>query len=340
MKPALLFLPLAALPIAVSLSVPARAADADPSREAIVNSVNKSVALLQKTGPLFWKGSGCIACHHHSLPAMTFSVVREHGFKIDEAGAQANAKLASDYMDQRTDRVLGGLGPPGGLDTMNYILFGLASAGVAPTEALEAGARYLKIRQMDDGSWQVAVHRPPLESSTIAMTALTIRNLQAFAPPAQKEEYARAVARGVEWLSKSTPTTTEDHAYKILGAIWGHAPQSAVAPTAASLVRLQREDGGWGQIPTLETDAYATGQALFALQASGMKTTDPVYRRGVAYLLRTQDAEGAWHVKTRAEIVQVYFESGFPYGKDQFISAAGTSWAAAALALTEPKRTK
>jgi hypothetical protein len=31
--------------------------------------------------------------------------------------------------------------------------------------------------------------------------------------------------------------------------------------------------------------------------------------------------------------VQPYFESGFPYGHDQWISAAGTSWATMALSL-------
>jgi hypothetical protein len=36
-------------------------------------------------------------------------------------------------------------------------------------------------------------------------------------------------------------------------------------------------------------------------------------------------------VKTRSIWFQPYFESGFPYGQDQFISAAGTAWAAMAL---------
>jgi glycogen debranching enzyme len=32
-----------------------------------------------------------------------------------------------------------------------------------------------------------------------------------------------------------------------------------------------------------------------------------------------------------------HFESGFPFGRDQFISAAGTNWAARALALAYTK---
>ncbi len=45
--------------------------------------------------------------------------------------------------------------------------------------------------------------------------------------------------------------------------------------------------------------------------------SDPVYRRGVDYLLRTQQEDGTWHVVTRALGFQPYFQSGFPYDHDQ-----------------------
>jgi len=83
----------------------------------------------------------------------------------------------------------------------------------------------------------------------------------------------------------------------------------------------------------MESDAYATGQALVALRESGvLPPADPAIRRGVEYLLRTQFADGSWFVKSRAVPIQVYFESGFPHGADQWISAAATAWAVSALA--------
>jgi hypothetical protein len=98
-------------------------------------------------------------------------------------------------------------------------------------------------------------------------------------------------------------------------------------------VTLQHDDGGWSQMPGMQTDAYATGQAMFALAIAGkMSPSDPVYQKGVDYLLRTQTPDGTWHVQTRSIWLQPYFESGFPYGRDQFISTAGTAWAAMALA--------
>jgi hypothetical protein len=82
----------------------------------------------------------------------------------------------------------------------------------------------------------------------------------------------------------------------------------------------------------MDSDAYATGQALFALsQAGKLPVSDAAFQRGIQYLLRTQAADGSWHVKSRSIWLQPYFESGFPYGRDQFISTAGTAWAAMAL---------
>jgi N-acyl-D-amino-acid deacylase len=65
--------------------------------------------------------------------------------------------------------------------------------------------------------------------------------------------------------------------------------------------------------------------------------SDPVFRRGIDYLLRTQQRDGSWLVRTRAFPFQKYRDAGFPHGKDQFISAAGTSWAVMALSLAMPK---
>ena len=101
------------------------------------------------------------------------------------------------------------------------------------------------------------------------------------------------------------------------------------------LLVVQRENGGWGQKTEMQSDAYATGSAMVALfQAGGMSPDDETIQRGVSYLLETQNEDGSWHVKTRAKGFQKYFESGFPHGKDQFVSIAASSWATFALLLS------
>ena len=54
--------------------------------------------------------------------------------------------------------------------------------------------------------------------------------------------------------------------------------------TGKELIALQRANGGWGQTEQLPSDAYATGETLYALHETGMLATQPAYRRGVEYL--------------------------------------------------------
>ncbi len=140
------------------------------------------------------------------------------------------------------------------------------------------------------------------------------------------------IARGQQFLQTARSRHTQDEAFKLLGLVWSKAPQSEIAKQRAVLLSLQRADGGWGQRPTMQPDAYQTGQVLYALHASGVATTTRAYQQGVKYLLRTQLEDGSWFMQSRAFAFQPYFETGFPHGTNQFISAAATSWAAIALA--------
>jgi squalene cyclase len=91
------------------------------------------------------------------------------------------------------------------------------------------------------------------------------------------------------------------------------------------LVAHQKADGGWSDLETMESNAYTTGEALVALRIAGVPAADAAFKRGVDYLLQTQQEDGSWYVKSRAMTFQPYFESGFPHGYNQWISAAGSS---------------
>ncbi len=70
-----------------------------------------------------------------------------------------------------------------------------------------------------------------------------------------------------------------------------------------------------------------------------MPVTDAAYRRGVSYLLRTQDEDGTGFVTKRAIPANNYFDAGFPHGESQYASFNGTCWATMALMETvQPKK--
>ena len=151
-------------------------------------------------------------------------------------------------------------------------------------------------------------------------------------PPGRLAEAEAKIARGRQFLLASTPLRTQDEAFKLLGLVWSKAPDADVVRQRNRVLALQRADGGWAQRPTMSPDAYQTGQVLYALHESGLAVANPAYRRGVQYLLKTQLEDGTWFVQSRGFAFQVYFETGFPHGQSQFISAAATSWAVVALA--------
>ena len=115
------------------------------------------------------------------------------------------------------------------------------------------------------------------------------------------------------------------------------APEADRQRAGDELLKAQREDGGWSQLPDLSSDAYATGTVLVALQQTGALAGDSAtYRQGLNYLISTQKPDGSWHVVSRSKPFQTYFESGYPHGKDQFISSAAAGWATTALVLSLP----
>ena len=301
-------------------------------REMVKPAVEKAVALLLKTGPQFVRVSGCTSCHNQSLPQMAYSTARTRGFAVDEKAAryQVDAVVAT-FKPLVPDMMAGKPNVPDPAISVSYALVGLAAEGYAPDRTTGAMAHLVSLQQTGDGSFLAFPARPPIESSVFTATALSVRALQVYG-----KDVDHAVERARNWLERAQPQTTEDRAMQLLGLRWTKADRKAIESAAGRLLAEQRADGGWGQLTTLESDAYATGQALAALRISGqLQPSDAAWQKGAGFLLRTQLEDGSWLVRSRTFPFQPYKESGFPHGKNQWISAAGSSWAVLALSLGE-----
>jgi ankyrin repeat protein len=295
-------------------------------------AVERAIPPLQRCDAAFFDRAGCVSCHNNSLTAMMVADARLRKIRVNEEVAGSQLRKISAFLQGNAERALENEGIPGGIDTVSYILLGLAAEKYPSDAITDAWARFAKNSQSADGRFQCRTVRPPLESSDVQVTAASIRSLAAYAPKSRQAEYRSAVERAVRWLEGAEPASTEDHAFQILGLIWGGGSRETIRRSASRLLALQRPDGGWGQIPQLGSDAYATGQALVALRQAGMAGAENAqYRRGVQYLMQSQLEDGSWLVRTRAPSFQPYFESDFPHGYDQFISAAATNWAVMAL---------
>jgi ankyrin repeat protein len=292
----------------------------------VSQAVEKAMALLEKQSYNFIRISGCNSCHSQDLPSAAAGLVRDSGLRAPEIPQLPGSMLPS------TERVMDLSGS--GSVNLAWQLFDMGMNHGPKSAYTDAIVRYIKAMQTPEGNWpRNESRRPPMSSGDFQAAALAIYALKHYGPEAETASTDVVLAKAVKWLESAKPSITQDRAFHLLGLTWGNASSASIEDAARSLAASQRGDGGWNQLPGMVSDAYASGQALYALNTAGsMAVTDPVYRRGVEYLLRTQAADGSWLVKTRAIWVQPYFESGFPYGRDQFISTAGTAWAAMALA--------
>ena len=301
----------------------------------IAEAVAPALDLLQKQSHNFIRIGGCNSCHAQDLPSAAAAIARQRGLPAPKEIPQLPQSMHTVNPERVMDLVVVGI------PSLGWEMFDFGHNGVPRDEYTDATVRAMKGMQTAEGHWAaVEGRRPPMNAGDYQSTALAVYTLKTYGPPAEKADTNKALARAAAWLEAARPVNTQDRAFHLLGLAWSNARPAAITAAAQALMGTQQADGGWRQMPTLPTDAYATGQALYALSAAARTpATHPIYAKGVRYLLDTQAADGSWLVKSRSIWVQPYFEGGFPYAHDQWISAAGTSWATMALVMAvEPQR--
>ena len=121
--------------------------------------------------------------------------------------------------------------------------------------------------------------------------------MQLYLPPKRIAQRDAALRKARAWLSAAKPQTTEERTIRLQGLFWTGAGVNDLAKAADALVAERRADGVWGQLPGRASDAYSTGQVLYALAvAAGRLTADPVYQAGLQYLWgrRSRTGRGGW----------------------------------------------
>ncbi|HEV2426282.1 MAG TPA: ankyrin repeat domain-containing protein [Terriglobia bacterium] len=330
------------IPVLLLLVPALHAQNASP--EQIRSAVTRAMAITGQGTAGFYKFMVCFSCHDHAFPVMAWQSAREHGIKFDEALAgQVTAKgLLTNPNFVSIDVAVQGSNIIDPAASDGWALIAAHAAGVRPNLVSETYARRLANWQRADGHWPTIDARPPQSYSLITATAVAARAIQLYMPPKAHQETDQRLARARAWLLAAEPQSTEESTSRLLGLYWTGASAGEIKRAAADLLALERPDGGWAEIPHLQSDAYSTGEALVALnEGGGVAVTDPTWQKGLRYLLATQESDGSWHVHTRqvspAPVSPPYFESSFPYAHDQYISTAGTCMAAMALMLALPK---
>lgn len=333
------FVPFATGVLALSLfSARLTAAEAPQlNAERIKSAVAKSIALVEKSSAEYRSQRQCFGCHHQAAPVLMLVEARRRGFAIDEQNFNAQLDHTAAHLKRGIDSYRGGQGQGGKADTAGWALWTLETGGRQADEATAAVADFLLSWHSDQDHWRAAGRRPPTEASDFATTYVALRGLASFGDDKQQNQIDERRQRALRWTIDTEALDTEDRVFRLQTLDYLSADQHIIEASAQSLLQQQNDDGGWAQTDGMTSDAYATGTALVTLHETGhLSTRNPRFRKGADFLLGTQHDDGSWRVATRSKPIQVYFESGFPHGKDQFISISATSWATTALLLACP----
>jgi N-acyl-D-amino-acid deacylase len=319
------------LPVAAHAAAPPDRVDA---------AIRRGLRRLEQGAASYVTNRQCFSCHHQSLTVAALIAAKQRGFAISERLLDEQTAFTVETFKPNLAKVRKGENVGGRSTTVAYALYTLQAAGHPADDTTAALVDFLIVRQDKDGSWPAVTQRNPSEGSRFTNGALALAALKHYGPRDGTKDARSEVSfrRGVEWLMKSKPVDTEDRAFRLRALTQVSADRSLIEAARRELLGEQLPDGSWRQTASSDGDAYATATALIALQHAGTKPEEESYRKGLAYLLRTQTPEGAWVVTTRSKPIQRWFDNGDPGGKSQFISFLATGWATLALVESRPVR--
>lgn len=276
---------------------------AQPPQEAHA-AVERSLRYLEQ-GALAWKAAhNCASCHHAPMMLWSCNEARKRGYAVDENAVETirtwiNApspenKLLPDK-NGRPDFDNFSLGA-----ALTVVALCSGSQDKLDQTGLERIQQNWVEKQQPDGSFLIngsfPGRLPILEAGGVATC---VARLAMDSLPARIAELDEVSQRADVWLSKPTESIpTQELALRVLLAA-RHAVKFDAEPLAMELLSLQRPEGGWSQAPDLAPDAYATGQALYALGAVGLRMSESPIEDAIAYLVRTQREKGDWPMESR-----------------------------------------
>jgi N-acyl-D-amino-acid deacylase len=334
--PGLRCAPLSVLPLLVGLLLCCAARADEPSQAIeparIVAALKRALPIVETAAESYPFHRECFSCHHQTLPMLAMVAARRRGLETGAKLLTDQAEFTHKSFRDSTESLQKGEGIGGRAMTVGYGLWAMRLADRKPDETAAAMVAYLLKTQNAEGHWVRQMSRPPLEDSNVTCTVLAAYGMRQHAAESQRAEVEAAVTKATAWLAQAKLESQEDKTARLWGIDLLGSDEAERKPVRELALAGQRDDGGWGQLEDMASDTYATGQTLYILQATGLSPTEPAYRRGVEFLLKTQCEDGSWFVKTRSKPIQEYFDNGDPHEESQFISIPATCWAVAALA--------
>lgn len=259
-------------------------------------SAHKGLTYLSRASAEWTKQHGCFGCHVQAVTLEALTAGRHHQYDVAPKDIDAMVKALK-------------LGVTAGGQVTGAAFEGSAWARYDKwvdakfTDDLLKYAKQLVSLQASNGSIPDDDARRPVTGGTMQTTyqaAQTWRQAYArtadqkwLSPLGKAESFLTSTS--AKWQRASGEVYLQDINFALLGL-----NASGVGRAEPGSLRLQRmllerqnQDGGWG-LEKGKSDAFATGQTVYALKLAGYSDSDAPIARAIRYLVQRQDESGAW----------------------------------------------
>jgi von Willebrand factor type A domain len=249
----------------------------------------------------------CFGCHVQAQVIMGQAIALRHDYRVNMDTLRY--LVASTRQYQETDGTVPGDKRLGAGDSSWFsastsatvfgvlgLAYGDEATGATTDPDLLKGLDFLLKHQQADGAIPVDRPEPPLLQGDFMTTANTLVALDWAKAHSNDPKYQLAASHAVAWIAAGQPESTQDKVFKILALTRDGSPdqKKLVWPVVEQLASEQQKDGGWKERAQQDgSNALATGQVLYAFKQAGVSVQSGAFRRGVAYLLKTQVDDGS-----------------------------------------------
>jgi hypothetical protein len=305
-------------------------------------AVERGLVFLEKDAAKWRNERKCATCHHGTLTVWALAEAKSQGYPVA-------ATTLADVVNWTKERLKDIDKPrdtrPGWKMVSTPAINLAVMAQIVPrqdaisADELKRIAGHLLRHQEADGSWAWSSappkNRPPpfFESDEVAtLLADLALGPQIPADPKIKAAIRESREKAAAWLGKSKPTgTTQAIALQLLRDVRAGKPPKEIEAGINRLLSRQNQDGGWGQLKELPSDAYATGQVLYFLSLAGVKSDRAEIQRAVSLLVARQREDGSWPMTPRGH------PGATPATNLAPITHLGSAWATLGLMRSVPK---
>ncbi len=256
---------------------------------------------LQQAGVDWTKTNGCFGCHVQAQVLMGQEVAFKHGYRVNLRAMREiyehtlkQSSWGSWWNPSNSATAFGAMGVAHAMEVLTDIddkKYPYADNGLTGESA-----KRLVERQKEDGSQPVDEVNPPIVQGQFMTTGNALVALKFAAARYPNPKFDAAAERSLAWIATHEPETTQDKIFKVISLMhYGTPDQKRQAwSVVETLAAEQQPDGGWKEnAKTPGSNAFATGQVLYAFKQAGISIHGDMFRRGVDFLLGHQSKDPA-----------------------------------------------